>query len=89
MLTIKLLLADMQLQYGIDESYKLSIPATGNPIYAHLEVCKAVLAFFCFTNLYTRKHVLLFHQANACHGYLFKSSQNCCKIKNFKVELKW
>ena len=28
----------VQLQYGIDESYKLSIPAAGNPVYAHLEV---------------------------------------------------
>ncbi|XP_077228004.1 beta-hexosaminidase 3-like [Tasmannia lanceolata] len=28
---------DDELQFGIDESYKLSIPATGNPIYAHLE----------------------------------------------------
>ncbi|KAL7252353.1 hypothetical protein ACSBR1_007022 [Camellia fascicularis] len=27
-----------ELQYGIDESYKLSIPAGGNPVYAHLEV---------------------------------------------------
>ncbi|KAL7228086.1 hypothetical protein ACSBR2_006918 [Camellia fascicularis] len=26
-----------ELQYGIDESYKLSIPAGGNPVYAHLE----------------------------------------------------
>ncbi|GMP22312.1 hypothetical protein CsSME_00000388 [Camellia sinensis var. sinensis] len=26
-----------ELQYGIDESYKLSIPAAGNPVYAHLE----------------------------------------------------
>lgn len=26
-----------ELQFGIDESYKLSIPATGNPRYAHLE----------------------------------------------------
>ncbi|XAR65834.1 Beta-N-acetylhexosaminidase [Bertholletia excelsa] len=26
-----------ELQYGIDESYKLSIPARGNPVYAHLE----------------------------------------------------
>lgn len=55
MLTIKLLLADMQVQYGIDESYKLSIPATGNPIYAHLEVCKAVLAFFLFHQLIHKK----------------------------------
>ncbi|XP_052197626.1 beta-hexosaminidase 3 [Diospyros lotus] len=25
------------LQYGIDESYKLSVPANGKPVYAHLE----------------------------------------------------
>lgn len=81
MLTIKLLLADMQLQYGIDESYKLSIPATGNPIYAHLEVCKAVLAFFCFTNLYTRKHVLLFHQANAFMVTCSKVPRTVARLK--------
>ncbi|OVA10637.1 Glycoside hydrolase family 20 [Macleaya cordata] len=28
---------DDELQFGIDESYKLSIPSMGNPIYAHLE----------------------------------------------------
>ncbi|KAK9291724.1 hypothetical protein L1049_019673 [Liquidambar formosana] len=26
-----------ELQYGVDESYKLSIPAPGNEVYAHLE----------------------------------------------------
>nr|DAD25149.1 TPA_asm: hypothetical protein HUJ06_026613 [Nelumbo nucifera] len=26
-----------ELQYGVDESYKLSVPTNGNPIYAHLE----------------------------------------------------
>ncbi|KAA8538832.1 hypothetical protein F0562_025524 [Nyssa sinensis] len=26
-----------ELQYGVDESYKLLIPANGNPVYAHLE----------------------------------------------------
>lgn len=28
----------MQLQYNIDESYTLSIPANGKPAFAHLEV---------------------------------------------------
>lgn len=28
----------LQLQYGSDESYKLSIPGPGKPAYAHLEV---------------------------------------------------
>ncbi|OVA10638.1 Glycoside hydrolase family 20 [Macleaya cordata] len=28
---------DDELQFGIDESYRLSIPSTGDPIYAHLE----------------------------------------------------
>lgn len=28
----------VQLQYGIDESYKLSVPASGKPGYAYLEV---------------------------------------------------
>ncbi|KAK9141411.1 hypothetical protein Scep_011092 [Stephania cephalantha] len=28
---------DDKLQFGIDESYKLTVPSTGNPIYAHLE----------------------------------------------------
>ncbi|XP_059628590.1 beta-hexosaminidase 3 [Cornus florida] len=26
-----------ELQYGVDESYKLSVPANGKPVYAHLE----------------------------------------------------
>ncbi|XP_058183164.1 beta-hexosaminidase 3-like isoform X2 [Rhododendron vialii] len=29
--------ADDELQYGIDESYKLSITSSGDPVYAHLE----------------------------------------------------
>ncbi|KAK9162468.1 hypothetical protein Syun_003370 [Stephania yunnanensis] len=28
---------DDKLQFGIDESYKLTVPSTGNPICAHLE----------------------------------------------------
>ncbi|XP_059431888.1 beta-hexosaminidase 3 [Corylus avellana] len=28
---------DDELQYGIDESYKLSVPASGKPVFAHLE----------------------------------------------------
>lgn len=28
----------VQLQYGVDESYKLNVPAQGNPIYANIEV---------------------------------------------------
>ncbi|KAK9159394.1 hypothetical protein Syun_005735 [Stephania yunnanensis] len=28
---------DDKLQFGTDESYKLTVPSTGNPIYAHLE----------------------------------------------------
>lgn len=27
-----------QLNFGVDESYKLSVPATGNPLYAQIEV---------------------------------------------------
>ncbi|KAK9114945.1 hypothetical protein Syun_021742 [Stephania yunnanensis] len=33
------------LQFGVDKSYKLTEPSTGNPIYAHLEVNKKVM--FC------------------------------------------
>jgi hexosaminidase len=28
----------VQLKFGVDESYKLTVPATGNPIYAQVEV---------------------------------------------------
>nr|POF10951.1 beta-hexosaminidase 3 [Quercus suber] len=37
-LHVVVLSADDQLQYGIDESYKLSVPASGKPGYAFLEV---------------------------------------------------
>jgi hypothetical protein len=29
-----------QLKFGVDESYKLTVPATGSPIYAQIEVSK-------------------------------------------------
>ncbi|KAG1328244.1 putative Beta-hexosaminidase 3 [Cocos nucifera] len=35
---VVVLSSDDQLNYGIDESYKLSVPTTGNPLYAHIEV---------------------------------------------------
>jgi hypothetical protein len=28
----------LQLNFGVDESYKLAVPATGNPLYAQIEV---------------------------------------------------
>lgn len=28
----------VQLQYGVDESYKLTIPGHGTQVYAHIEV---------------------------------------------------
>uniref|UniRef100_A0A2N9EH14 Beta-hexosaminidase eukaryotic type N-terminal domain-containing protein n=1 Tax=Fagus sylvatica TaxID=28930 RepID=A0A2N9EH14_FAGSY len=37
-LHVVVLSASDELQYGIDESYKLSVPASGKPVYAHLEV---------------------------------------------------
>ena len=33
-----MLFFSVQLQYGIDESYKLSVPASGKPIFAYVEV---------------------------------------------------
>lgn len=33
-----------QLKFGVDESYKLSVPATGNPMYAQIEVSKLLTA---------------------------------------------
>ena len=33
-----ILLCAVQLQYGVDESYKLSIPSHGTQVYAHIEV---------------------------------------------------
>ncbi|KAF8391747.1 hypothetical protein HHK36_021981 [Tetracentron sinense] len=36
-LNVIILLPNDELQYGIDESYKLSIPTNENPVYAHLE----------------------------------------------------
>uniref|UniRef100_A0A2N9EXT3 Phosphoacetylglucosamine mutase n=1 Tax=Fagus sylvatica TaxID=28930 RepID=A0A2N9EXT3_FAGSY len=36
-LHVVVLSASDELQYGIDESYKLSVPASGKPVYAHLE----------------------------------------------------
>ncbi|KAB1208908.1 Beta-hexosaminidase 3 [Morella rubra] len=34
---VVVLSADDELQYGIDESYNLSVPASGKPVYAYLE----------------------------------------------------
>ncbi|XP_042977761.1 beta-hexosaminidase 3 isoform X2 [Carya illinoinensis] len=36
-LHVVVLTADDELRYGIDESYKLSVPDSGKPVYAHLE----------------------------------------------------
>ena len=49
-------LVAVQLNYGIDESYKLSVPATGNPIYAHIQVGTAF--YISFQTLVT---VMLFY----------------------------
>lgn len=35
----------MQLNYGIDESYKLSVPTSGNALYAHIEVGTSLTVF--------------------------------------------
>lgn len=32
------MLCAVQLQFGVDESYKLSIPSHGTQVYAHIEV---------------------------------------------------
>jgi hexosaminidase len=34
------LFCSLQLKFGVDESYKLTVPATGTPIYAQIEVSK-------------------------------------------------
>lgn len=41
----------MQLQHGVDESYKLRIPVQGNPLYAHIEVgTNKLISFLEVTN---------------------------------------
>ncbi|KAK4605666.1 hypothetical protein RGQ29_000106 [Quercus rubra] len=53
-LHVVVLSADDQLQYGIDESYKLSVPASGKPGYAYLEahtVYGALHGFQTFSQL--------------------------------------
>ncbi|KAL4655108.1 hypothetical protein ACB092_01G427100 [Castanea dentata] len=53
-LHVVVLSADGQLQYGIDESYKLSVPASGKPGYAYLEahtVYGALHGFQTFSQL--------------------------------------
>lgn len=52
-ITERILLA-VQLQYGIDESYKLSVPDSGKPVYAHLEVSVT-------SSFFARSHQLKFH----------------------------
>lgn len=54
--------ASDELQYGVDESYKLSIPAHGKPLYAHIEAATVYGALHglqtfsqvCFFNFATR-----------------------------------
>ncbi|KAG5532765.1 hypothetical protein RHGRI_027161 [Rhododendron griersonianum] len=43
--------ADDELQYGIDESYKLSIASSGDPVYAHLETFSQLCQFNFHTRL--------------------------------------
>ncbi|KAJ0972223.1 hypothetical protein J5N97_020182 [Dioscorea zingiberensis] len=46
--------SDDALYYGVDESYKLSIPASGDPIYGHIEAASvygALHAFQTFSQL--------------------------------------
>ncbi|KAF7113735.1 hypothetical protein RHSIM_RhsimUnG0108400 [Rhododendron simsii] len=42
---------DDELQYGIDESYKLSIASSGDPVYAHLETFSQLCQFNFHTRL--------------------------------------
>ena len=50
------LLCVLQLQYGIDESYNLSIPLNGEPIYAHLEVGVINICCFFFATVKKKLH---------------------------------
>jgi hypothetical protein len=34
----------MQLNFGVDESYRLTVPTTGDPLYAQIEVSKCSLS---------------------------------------------
>ncbi|CAK9181757.1 unnamed protein product [Ilex paraguariensis] len=59
---VVILLPNDELQHGVDESYKLSIPADGNPVYAHIEAQTVYGALHglqtfsqvCFFNFTTR-----------------------------------
>ena len=37
----------LQLKFGVDESYKLTVPAAGNPMYAQIEVSKRLVLNHC------------------------------------------
>lgn len=52
----------MQLQFGVDESYKLDVPAVGSLLYANIEVHKhnkmflvAVINMITFRILYEKR----------------------------------
>ncbi|CAI9090775.1 OLC1v1025612C1 [Oldenlandia corymbosa var. corymbosa] len=66
---VVILSSNDELQYGVDESYKLSIPVQGNPLYAHIEAQTVYGALhgletfsqLCYFNFETR--VIELHQA--------------------------
>lgn len=48
----------LQLEYGIDESYKLSIASSGAPVYAHLEVGFRIACVGSTFSIYSRLFAL-------------------------------